>query len=61
MLLLQARHIKIWPPDGKKSSIFTHKFNLDAREDSTGAIAISTTKIWNYLFELLMKKVKVSL
>jgi hypothetical protein len=42
ILLLQARHITVLPEVVKESSIFTHKFNFDAREDATGAITIST-------------------
>jgi hypothetical protein len=41
ILLLQARHIMILPSVVKESSVFTHKFNFDAREDATGAIMMS--------------------
>jgi hypothetical protein len=42
--LLQARHITILLSVVKESSVFTHKFNFDTREDVTGAITISTTQ-----------------
>jgi hypothetical protein len=40
-LLLQ---VTILPPVMKESSIFTHKFDFDAREDATGAITTSTAQ-----------------
>jgi hypothetical protein len=35
----------ILTPFVKESSIFTHKFNFDAREDASGAMTISTHKL----------------
>jgi hypothetical protein len=39
----------------KESSIFTYKFNFDAREDATGVIMILTMQTWTELIELLIQ------
>jgi hypothetical protein len=44
IFLLQARHITTLPSVVKELSIFTHKFNFNAREDAIEAITISTTQ-----------------
>jgi hypothetical protein len=38
-----------------ESSIFTHKFNFDVREDAAGAITILTVHTWTLLIELLIQ------
>jgi hypothetical protein len=44
ILSLQARHIMILPLTVKESSIFTHKFKFDIREDTTSAIIYQLRK-----------------
>jgi hypothetical protein len=55
-LLLQARYITILLPVVKESSVFTHKFKFDAREDAIGDIMISTAQTSTELIELFVRK-----
>jgi hypothetical protein len=55
ILVLQVRHMTILPSIVKQTSVFTHKFNLDTREDAAVVIMISTAQAWTELAELLIQ------
>jgi hypothetical protein len=46
IILLQVTHITILSSVVKESYIFTDKFNVDTREDATGAVTISAMQTW---------------